>query len=581
MKRTFLLSLFCVIVSISFAQKDSTVKRLQKKLQDAKSINAKLDVIYELAVEYNLENPKACQETLDQGIVLAEESRDREMMIKSIRQAANVYLQNIGIKAYADKAADYAKRAIAMCKKEPGLINENVYCNMLMARFFRNTNNYLEAEKYNQVAIAGADETNNDSLKVVARVSHGNTQLVTGNKLDAFKSYLTAQTIAEKSKQLNKGILQSIAYNSLSSFYSTIEDYDRAIDFLYKSLDYAKKTNNVTDIFTGLSTIGRNYLAAKKYANAKNIYEEIIKQADTLKKQDYKTTGQIGIVNTLISSDNPKESLTYLKEHGEIKELFQKINMEYSLDFGLAQIYTAMKQYDSANYYFNKSMPLIEKTSSASALPSYYVLYAGQLFKSATYTKAITYLLKAKAINDSLGNSMDNKDCYEMLDSCYQKTGDFKNAFLYSSKFQKVKAELDEKGKSKDILAAEIDAENKRKERLEKEETEETNRRHNWQYMGIIVSIITLFMLLAGLGFFSVPIKWIRALGFISFIFLFEFIILLADNWIHHATHGEPWKVLSIKVVLIAVLLPLHHFLEEKVIHYIVHRKQNKINTNN
>ena len=58
-----------------------------------------------------------------------------------------------------------------------------------------------------------------------------------------------------------------------------------------------------------------------------------------------------------------------------------------------------------------------------------------------------------------------------------------------------------------------------------------------------------------------------------AFILLFEFIILLADTWIHNFTHGEPWKVLAIKVALIAILLPLHHFLEERVIHYIVHRK--------
>jgi hypothetical protein len=58
-------------------------------------------------------------------------------------------------------------------------------------------------------------------------------------------------------------------------------------------------------------------------------------------------------------------------------------------------------------------------------------------------------------------------------------------------------------------------------------------------------------------------------LGFFAFILLFEFITLLADNQIHRWTHGEPWKVLAIKIVLIAMLLPLHHWLEKKVIHYL------------
>jgi hypothetical protein len=50
---------------------------------------------------------------------------------------------------------------------------------------------------------------------------------------------------------------------------------------------------------------------------------------------------------------------------------------------------------------------------------------------------------------------------------------------------------------------------------------------------------------------------------------LFEFIILIADTKIHDITHGEPWKVLAIKIGLIAILLPLHHKVEEKVIHYL------------
>ena len=80
--------------------------------------------------------------------------------------------------------------------------------------------------------------------------------------------YLTAQTIAEKSKQSSSDWLQVMVYNSLSSFYSTIEDYDRAIDYQYKSLDYAKKLHNATDILNGLNTIGSNYIVAKKYINA-------------------------------------------------------------------------------------------------------------------------------------------------------------------------------------------------------------------------------------------------------------------------------------------------------------------------
>src|SRR3984885_16182359 len=92
--------------------------------------------------------------------------------------------------------------------------------------------------------------------------------------------------------------------------------------------------------------------------------------------------------------------------------------------------------------------------------------------------------------------------------------------------------------------------------------------------MGFTIGLVVLFLLLVMMGWLVVSPRTIRALGFFSFIFLFEFIILLADKQIHEWTHGEPWKVLLIKIGLAAILLPLHHWSEHKVIHFLSSRKR-------
>jgi tetratricopeptide (TPR) repeat protein len=447
---------------------------------------------------------------------------------------------------------------------------------MLMSRLLRSKSNYTDAKKYNQQAVTLADETEDDSLRIVSRLGLGRTQLNAGDKLDAFKTYIAAQTIADKTRHKDKEWLHISVSNSLSAFYYSIEDYDKAIDYQYEYLKYSKDKKNISDMLGTYSTIGSTYMAAKKFDAAIKTYEEMIRQADSLKKDDFKIGGQIGVVNVLMERNNGREGLDYLNKNIAIKDMFKRINLEHQLDFGMGNVYTLMKQFDSANYYFNKSLPIIERTTSVSALTTYYQQYADMLFQMGNYKKAITYLLKNKTISDSLGTGSTNEKCYAKLDSCYQQLGDFKNAFLYNQLHQKAKKTVEEKSKAKDILAFEIDAENKRKQRLDVEEEETTRRRHNWQYMGIVLAIVSLFIVLAMTGFLNVPLRWVRALGFISFIFLFEFVILIADQWIHHATHGEPWKVLGIKVALIAILLPLHHFLESKVIHYITERRHKK-----
>jgi tetratricopeptide (TPR) repeat protein len=575
MKNILLILLLLATLNL-FAQKDTAIINLEKKLAATTNVSDKLDIIFKIAAKYNIENPSASEAILSRGIFIAEESRDREMMIKARRYAGSFYTYLANLKEYSTKALSYTNEALELCKKAKGIEGEKIACNIQMAKLQRRTGDNAAAKKYNEAAIAIAEQTNDDSLSVITKLSYGHTQLANGDKLEAFKTFIAAQTIAEKSKHKNKEGLQVNVYNSLAEFYKSIEDYDKAMDYQYKTLNYLKKNNNTDEVFSIMFYIGSNYISAKKYDAAKTIYEDMIVLADSLKKPSYKINGFIGILNTLITGPEKDKAIAYLRTHPEVKASFDKSNMGYQIDFGTAQAFTVLKQYDSAKYYFDKTLPLLEKEGTSFTLPAVYLQYSKFLYESGKAEQAINYLKKSIAINDSSKNTAANKDFYQALDSCYQKTGDYKTSVFYNGLYQKARVEEEEKSKAKDVLAVEIDTENKRKERLEAEAAEATAARHNWQYMGIVLGIISLFVLLATFGLFNVSLRWVRFLGFISFIFLFEFIILLADTWIHHATHGEPWKVLAIKVVLIAILLPLHHYLEHSVIKYITERKHKK-----
>jgi hypothetical protein len=137
-----------------------------------------------------------------------------------------------------------------------------------------------------------------------------------------------------------------------------------------------------------------------------------------------------------------------------------------------------------------------------------------------------------------------------------------------------IKDSLDKQQKANDLLGVEIDLENKRTDREKIAKEEKVRKRNNLQYMGISAFIIALFIGLVALGKLKVKPWFIRALGFISFILLFEFIVLLIDGQLHTLTHGEPLPILLIKIVIIAFLLPFHHWLEHKVIHYLMRQQQ-------
>jgi hypothetical protein len=167
-----------------------------------------------------------------------------------------------------------------------------------------------------------------------------------------------------------------------------------------------------------------------------------------------------------------------------------------------------------------------------------------------------------------VGNNITARiERYANLDTLFSRKGNYQKAYYYKTLWMQYKDSAAALSKEGDLVVMEIDNENQRME-------SEKRARNNIQYMGITAGLASVFILLVLLGVFSSSTAIIRGLGFFAFIFFFEFLILLFDNSIHNLTHGEPWKILSIKIVLIAMLLPLHHYVERKLVHHLLNRKK-------
>ena len=108
-------------------------------------------------------------------------------------------------------------------------------------------------------------------------------------------------------------------------------------------------------------------------------------------------------------------------------------------------------------------------------------------------------------------------------------------------------------------------------EAIQKEK--EKQQRYNVQYLGITFGVVALFIILLLMGIFKVSARTIKILSFFSFLLFFEFIFLIFKKQIGVITHGEPWKDLAFMVLLAAVMVPLHHWGEHKVVEYLSTKK--------
>jgi len=543
---------------------------LKKNVSLAKNDQEKIGTFLRLADYYANQEDSLSERYASQAMEVAEMSRDRRLIIYTYIQNGHRYLRQAELAGSILLAIDNFQQAEKLAKEnslDAGLVDS--YCGLSEAFSAKGENE--KALSYNNLALSVAGNLANDSAKVSAFASMGDTYMAMNEKLLAFRNYLEGLNIAESSK--NEDLIRR-ACSDLRWFYSGIGENDKAIDYEMRVLAIDRKNHDKSRLVDDYNNLGRLFTAKKQYELALKMYESSIAEADTLHFDLAKLDSYVNIFNMYFSGDQYAKGISYLNEHKELLDFLNKAGLRFFSDEAYGFAYTNIKRFDSAYYYFKRAEPDIEKKGSLFMKDEFYEKFGDYYRKKGENGKAVAYYLKAREIGEATRNLGILQKSTAVLDSLYGQAGDYKSAYFYNTEYNKYTDSIKTLSKETDLLKLEVDNDNRRRDRLAKEEEENVQHRHNVQYMGFTVGLVGLFVSLVMMGFFVVSPRTIQALGFFSFIFLFEFIILLADKQIHEATQGEPWKVLLIKVFLAAILLPLHHWLEHKVIHYLTSRRK-------
>lgn len=502
----------------------------------------------------------------------AEISRNRKLMARAMLVNGQRYSFFSSNKSYIQKSQEYYNKGLELARKYK-MEKEVADFLLALSALHSSVPDPDKAMNYATQALAIASDLKNDSLKVATYYSFGSVYQLKKERILALRNYLTALRIAEEARD---ALLLRSCYYTLSQFYADIKEYDKAIDYLKKAseqLPFAKNIPNkeytsVVDLFM----MGDLYMQKKDFDMSVFYYDSSIKKADQLKYYPLKMPGYRGILRQYIQAKQPEKALAYLNSRQDLRTFVANFGASHVMDHSYAAIYTQLGKYDSARTYFAKAAAGFEASTPAAKL-SFYYQYADFYHKAGEEAKSLEYFGKAMSIADQLKDLEWQQRISKELDSVYAATGDFKQSRFYSNQYYLYKDSLQKLSEEKDLLQMELADEQQRQERQHKEELAAQERKHTVQYTGISIGIGIVFILLVAMGIFRVSETTIKVMGFFSFILLFEFIILLADTKIHHWTHGEPLPILGIKIILIAALLPLHHWLEHKVVHYLTSRR--------
>ncbi|OSZ78732.1 hypothetical protein CAP35_10935 [Chitinophagaceae bacterium IBVUCB1] len=569
----FFLFIRMVVVLLPFCASahHTDIPALWASYAKTENITKKLNYLYQIAdIACKTDDKKTQDSALDAAIEIATITGNDTLSLHAFRQYFSLTEcthQNAG------KSREYANNMLALAKVH----NDNEW----YYHAYSAQSAVSMAENNNKLAIDNISKayyyiglTNNDTFKTECFLQWGKCLELTNNKLDAFRNYLNALTIAQK-QQNHQEI--SNCYDHLSYFYLLIGNYPQARDYKIKQIALLPKLG-ITDSLS----INRLYrdLAEKYYYN---------KEPHNAEKITYRLINYAKAHNdTVLLKQVIDNHSTYLIQNGMFNELADFYTKKFPEELAvmhnkdsisyyrvMAYVYENKKMKDSSLLMYAKAdaMVLAKVANVKFYLSNFEKRYAQFLLRNGQRQLATQKMELAYNAAKDVGYLPYLIETSQYLDSLYYAAGNTAKAYTYTKLNKKYTDEQQAVTKQDALLQMEIDNETKQRQIIAEHEQKQTERRHNLQYMGIIIGIVFCFIVLTMLGSFTVPKIIIKSLGFFSFIFFFEFIILLADHKIMEITHHEPWKMLGIKVLIISFLLPFHHWLEHKVIHYLIEHK--------
>jgi len=467
------------------------------------------------------------------------------------------------------KVITYAENLV----KQDISINDKLKINKALFQIYYRLKGGTQCQLFASHFNSLVERSTSSELLAYSNLLYGRSWNLNKNITEAHKYLFEALYHAENS---SNPVLIYLVNNEISDFYFQLNLNQKSLHFNNKILSIIKLNSHFDSLLLNHKKLENlNLIRILNQGDFEiNAFKEIV-HFSTINKYKRLYSFCMAFLRTSLIENNRSSQLIEILESDFPSELNRLINEE-PLDFFRIKAYSfnANGKMDSAKHYFTKCLQLIEKNILPEGYKArFYLFYGTYLLKLNDYQQAEKYLVISlkHAENSSINNF--TLQTLLALDSLYTTQNLYEKAYQIKERYNEIKIAMNEIAHTEDMYR--IESEYLEKIMVDRKQKNEDFKNHMFQtqYDLIAIFIVLIFIGLMLMVQYKMPVWLIRSLGFLSFIFLFEFLIIKLDKQIHEITHEVPWKLFSIKVIMIAILLPLHHYVEKKAIHYLVHKR--------
>jgi hypothetical protein len=612
MKKLLIFSLVCVAACGKKHDHHDFETGLVRNIQKAKSAEQKLTCLSRLAWYYMDTDRRRSDSTMGEAYAFAESTKDNGILILAYLFDAQRHLLADDYKHEMEAVYELAQKASDLAKS--GNYTDYVaYSDLYKAHSARKLGNFQAAEGYLSDAGNIVKDTKSDSLRIEYYYLHSQVSQDKRDVNQALDDALQVRRIAEQSKNKN---LKLMAYLRLGIVYEDIDSVKAREN--YKDLAaLSRSVGDVEQLIAADLWLGKLYSNQKEFARESSKYlHNAMDLAQQINHQNLIVQAHIGLINYYLNTrqadsvvdyldKNTTELNNYYLKNGHIARFYYRYGSFY---YNLGRNYRSSGNEEQAYNCFSQAMTYLWKSDSVyypnavasresdlcfyGGASNYYLYFLNRGTSqdaSGYFGRAIRFFNITKDLARQISNPQFMRNVFSWMEYLYKDSAEYYARYIpnnyftnpvptvnyyqlaYSSRraydscdfifrnltsqIERIRIENDDKAKTAEI--------NKIRER----------QKESLKFIGITVGLAMIFLVLILTGFFRVSEFWIRLLGVFAFLCLFEFIVLIIDRQLHEFTHGELVSLLLIKVVIAAILSPIHHLLEKRVIRSLTRRK--------
>lgn len=206
----------------------------------------------------------------------------------------------------------------------------------------------------------------------------------------------------------------AFSYANIGNVYRELGDFNRALDFNLKSLKLKKILGDKNQIAYSLTSVGTIYKDTKQYDKALIYYNKALKIYRGINDKIHVADllNLIGLVN--VKSNNFNTALNYYLKSQKLYKNNKQDNNLAVISYNIAQFYSKQKYYDKAIVYLKKSIKISKKVGNKKLLMMCYEDLSELFYKKSEFRKAYESHLLFTKIKDNIFNKEKKRNITEL-----------------------------------------------------------------------------------------------------------------------------------------------------------------------